>query len=439
MSPKETVLDLLVRYEELAKQGKPPSLEKLCADCPELLPELRQQLVKLGTLQADVAGMFAPEGKTRADRSAAGSVGRTVGNAHPHWTRGRSTTEHDPALTDFLAPAEAAGELGRLGKYRILDVVGRGGMGVVYKAEDSVLRRRVALKAILPSLGANATVRKRFLREARSLAAVEHDHIVRLYEVNEDRGVSFIAMEFLAGTSLSTRLVEGERLSVSEVLRIGREVADGLATAHARNLVHRDIKPANIWLEARPNLPARVKILDFGLARAEEDSRITASGAVLGTPAYMSPEQSRGEQLDFRSDLFSLGVVLYRLTTDSEPFTGPDGISTMLAIATVMPTPPQVRNFDVPADLSDLIMQLLEKEPANRPGSARAVAEAIGRIERGEAAPVVKKAQVPIATIVATSPKRSTRRTWLILAALTLAVFGCLGSALVIAALAAFR
>ena len=218
---------------------------------------------------------------------------------------------------DFLAPSQAADELGRLGCYRVLKVLGHGGMGVVFEAEDPQLRRKVALKAMLPTLAASETARKRFLREAQTAAAIEHDHIVPIFQVGEDRGVPFIAMPLLKGEPLDRRLLRESRLPLSEVIRIGRETAAGLAAAHKKGLIHRDIKPANLWLEET----GRVKILDFGLARAAADSgQLTQSGAIIGTPAYMAPEQVDGKTLDARCDLFSLGCVLYRLSTGELPF-----------------------------------------------------------------------------------------------------------------------
>jgi serine/threonine protein kinase len=212
-------------------------------------------------------------------------------------TRGPDTGR-DPNLTAFLAPPQSDGELGRLGKYRVLKVLGQGGMGVVFQAEDPRLRRVVAIKAVLPGLAGSASVGQRFLREAQAMAAVKHDHIATIYQVDEERGVPFLAMEFLQGESLEERLQREEKLSVAEVLRIGREMAEGLEAAHAIGLIHRDVKPANVWLEAPRS---RVKILDFGLARpASQDAGITQEGTVLGTPAYMAPEQARGEPLDAR-------------------------------------------------------------------------------------------------------------------------------------------
>ncbi len=195
-------------------------------------------------------------------------------------------------LTDFLSPPQSGDELGRLGKYRILKVMGHGGMGVVYKAEDPVLKRSVAIKAMLPGVAAGASAGQRFLREAQTMAAVEHDHIVRIHDVAEERGVPFLAMEFLKGEPLDVRLERDGKLAAAETVRIGREIAAGLQAAHERGLIHRDIKPANVWLEAPRG---RVKILDFGLARsAEQESMLTQQGAIVGTPSYMAPEQARG-------------------------------------------------------------------------------------------------------------------------------------------------
>ena len=285
-----------------------------------------------------------------------------------------------PELYDFLAPAEAADEIGRLGGYRILKILGAGGMGVVYQAEDVALKRLVALKAMLPALAASASNRARFLREARAVAALEHENVVAVYQVGEDRSVPFLAMQFLKGETLEDRVRRDGRLPPAEVLRIGRETAAGLAAAHARGMVHRDIKPANLWLEGERG---KVKVLDFGLARAAGgDSQLTQQGAIIGTPAYMAPEQGSGKAVDGRCDLFSLGCVLYRLCTGQLPFRGADTIATLLAVATVQPPPPRKLNAAVPAALSRLVMRLLEKKAADRPTSATAVVEELEAIER---------------------------------------------------------
>jgi formylglycine-generating enzyme required for sulfatase activity len=282
-------------------------------------------------------------------------------------------------LYDFLAPAQQPDEIGRLGAYRVLKVLGHGGMGVVFQAEDPSLKRKVAIKAMLPALAASDSARQRFLREAQTAAAIEHDHIVPIYQVGEDRGVPFIAMPFLKGEPLDARLKRERMLSVAEVVRIGREAAKGLAAAHAAGLVHRDIKPANLWLEGEEG---RVKVLDFGLARAaSDDGQLTQQGAILGTPAYMAPEQGAGQPVDGRCDLFSLGCVLYCLATGQLPFRGSDPVSTLVAVATHEPPPPAELRRDLPGDLSDLVMRLLEKRPEARPQSALAVVEALQKFE----------------------------------------------------------
>jgi serine/threonine protein kinase len=290
-----------------------------------------------------------------------------------------------PNLYAFLAPAERPDEIGRLGTYRILKVLGAGGMGVVFQAEDAALKRNVALKAMLPSLAADKSARQRFVREAQAAAAVEHDHIVPIYQVGEDHGVPFLAMPLLKGESLHDRLQREPVLPVAEVVRIGREAAEGLAAAHAHGLVHRDIKPANLWLEGDAG---RVKILDFGLAKAATDAaHLTQLGAVVGTPAYMAPEQGGGQAPDPRSDLFSLGCVLYQACTGRRPFQGADVLATLAALAMHQPPAPHAVRPEVPRALSDLVMHLLAKKPADRPASAQAVAELLERIACEPAGP----------------------------------------------------
>ncbi len=300
--------------------------------------------------------------------------------SHPH------ADQHDASLIDFLAPPQADDEMGRLGGFRILKVLGHGGMGVVFQGEDPKLGRKVAIKAMLPHLADSKTSQQRFLREARAAAALEHDHIVAIHHVGEDRGAPFIVMPFLKGEPLDVRLQREGRLPVAEVLRIGREIAAGLGVAHAAGLIHRDIKPANVWLE-EPH--GRVKILDFGLARASVgDSGLTQQGAIIGTPAYMAPEQASGEAVDGRCDLFSLGCVLYRMATGQAAFKGKDTVSTLMSVAIDNPPPPVQLRPEVPEALSDLVMQLLAKKPEERTQSAQAVVDALRQIE-GDATQVL--------------------------------------------------
>lgn len=253
-------------------------------------------------------------------------------------------------------------------------------MGVVFEAQDTTLDRHVALKVMQGKAAESPTARERFLREAKAAAVVKHDHIVTIYFVGEDRGVPFIALEFLQGIPLDAWIKSHPRATVVQAMRVGRETAEGLAAAHARGLVHRDIKPANIWLEAPKG---RVKILDFGLARPiADDTHLTREGAVVGTPAFMSPEQGRGAHVDHRTDLFSLGVVVYRMLTGVQPFTGPNTMAVLTSLAVDTPKPVQELNPEVPQSLADLVHQLLSKEPEGRPASAEALVRELRKIEK---------------------------------------------------------
>src|SRR5262249_17432835 len=287
----------------------------------------------------------------------------------------------------FLAPPKEKDELGRLGPYRILKVIGAGGMGIVFQAEDPVLKRIVAVKVMQPHLAAKLSNRERFIREAQAAAAIEHDHIVTIYQVGDHENVPYLVMQFLHGETLARRLQREGKLPVVEVIRIGRETADGLAAAHERGLIHRDIKPANLWLEGKRS---RVKILDFGLARpVQQAAELTHLGMIVGTPAFMAPEQARGQRVDYRSDLFSLGCVLYRMAAGTLPFKGSDALALLSALITDEPRDPRELNPEMPGALADLVMQLLAKDPAARPPSASAVAEALDAIPRSRGSPML--------------------------------------------------
>jgi hypothetical protein len=284
----------------------------------------------------------------------------------------------------FLEPARGPGEIGRLGNYRVLGVLGRGGMGVVLRAEEEALDREVALKVMKPEVAAHPQARQRFLREARAMAAVEHERVVVVHAVGEAGGVPYLAMPLLRGESLASRLVSGPRLSVAEAVRLGREVAEGLAAAHGRGLLHRDVKPANLWLKEADG-GWHVLILDFGLARPEGGDGLTEPGVVVGTPAYMAPEQASGGEVDERCDLFSLGCVLYEVLTSVSPFAAGSTMAVLNRLATYDPPPVRQVAPGVPEELSVLVGRLLAKDREGRPETARAVAEALGAMERPEA------------------------------------------------------
>jgi serine/threonine protein kinase len=236
----------------------------------------------------------------------------------------------------FLAPPSDPGALGRLDHYEVLEIVGRGGMGLVLRARDTKLRRVVAVKVLSAPLSASSTARQRFLREARAAAAVRDDHVVAIHAVCDDAPVPYLVMEFIDGCNLETLLLRGEPLEVKEILRIGIQVASGLEAAHQHGLIHRDIKPANILLESGVQ---RVKLTDFGLARAADDVRLTQPGLIAGTPLYMAPEQAAGGPIDARADLFSLGSVLYELCTGQPPFQAATTLAVIRQVCDETPRP----------------------------------------------------------------------------------------------------
>jgi hypothetical protein len=272
-------------------------------------------------------------------------------------------------------------------------------MGVVFHAEDTKLHRAVALKVMLPHVATKPSARDRFLREARAIAQLEHDHIISVFQVGEAEvpgagTVPYLAMPLLRGLSLDDFLRKGRTLTLPQILRVGREIAKGLGAAHARGLVHRDIKPANLWLDAGNR--GRVKILDFGLARpSSAEGQLTSAGAIIGTPAYMAPEQARGEA-DVRSDLYALGAVLYRLCTGKLPVPGGSPAITLALLPVHPPRPVRELNPDVPQPLEDLILRLLAKFPDQRPGSAQEVADALKAIDRQRAAGVGTSGPLPL-------------------------------------------
>lgn len=258
----------------------------------------------------------------------------------------------------------------RLGTYEILEEIGRGGVGVVWKAYDRSRKRLVALKVLDRRVMLDSVCRERFFREATAVRFVNHQNVVTMYGA-EESPVPYLVMEFVDGPSLRSYLVQQGILDQSAVLRIGLQIANGLAALHAQGVTHRDVKPANIVLD----LPTgQAKLTDFGLAQTEGDPRLTLDGFVAGTPAFMSPEQASGDQVDFRSDLFSLGSVLYVMATGRSPFDDDRTLAALERVNKTEPPLPQSINPDVPSSLSDLIQWLHSKQPANRPDSAAEVA-----------------------------------------------------------------
>ena len=274
----------------------------------------------------------------------------------------------------FLKPSEKDGVLGTIGPYEVLEVIGRGGMGVVLRAVDLKLNRIVAVKALLPELAANPNARRRFLREAQAAAAVSHPHVVTIHAVEDaQQDVAgkavppYLVMECVVGQSLQQKLDQVGPLRLTEILRISRQIGEGLAAAHKQGLIHRDIKPANILLE---NGVERVKITDFGLARAIDDITVTRTGEVSGTPQYMSPEQASGERIDHRSDLFSLGCLMYAMCTGHSPFRGDSIAHVIKRVTQDAPRSIADQNSEIPPWLIEIITCLLQKNADHRFQSA---------------------------------------------------------------------
>lgn len=313
----------------------------------------------------EAASAFGPAATARArpaDTPGLGSHSRDL----PHID--------DLIALDFLEPATKPGSLGRLGPYDVTELLGRGGFGIVLKAFDGALNRFVAIKVLAAQLAVSAAARNRFAREARAAAAVVHENVVAIHAVDAWKGLPYLVMPCIDGRSLQERVDRDGPLAVKEVLRIGMQAALGLAAAHDQGLVHRDVKPSNILLE---NGVERVRLSDFGLARAIDDASQTQSGVIAGTPQYMSPEQARGEPVDHRSDLFSLGSVMYFMCAGHPPFRANSTPAVLRRVCDDRPRSLRDVNPDVPPWLAALIDRLLAKEAGARYSSAAEVAEAL--------------------------------------------------------------
>jgi serine/threonine protein kinase len=278
---------------------------------------------------------------------------------------------HQRVLT-LLGPTDDPRMLGRIGPYEITGILGQGGMGVVFKGCDAALNRFVAIKMLLPHLATSGAARKRFAREAQAAAAVVNDYVMAIHSVAEWQGMPYLVMSYARGMSLQKRIDDQGPLGVAEILRIGMQAATGLAAAHSQGLVHRDVKPANILLADGVE---RVRLTDFGLARAVDDISLTSVGTLAGTPPFMSPEQARGQAVDTRSDLFSLGSVLYATCTGRAPFRADSSYAVLRLVNDNEPTPIQQINPDIPDWLCAVVAKLMSKRPDDRYSSAIEVAD----------------------------------------------------------------
>ncbi len=269
----------------------------------------------------------------------------------------------DQMLESILQPGTHPETLGRLGRYEVEKVIGVGGMGIVFRGFDRELHRPVAIKMISPRLVNNGTAKERFLREAKAVGALLHPNVIAIHDINETNAVPWFVMPLVVGPTLKEVIDQNGPLPTGEVVRIGKQIAAGLAAAHQQGLVHRDIKPANILVDNQIN---RIVITDFGLARREAEESMTQTGMVAGTLNYMSPEQSRGEDVDARSDLFSLGSLLFFLTTGVTPFHSSAPMGVVHKLGNEPHTKIQSLNPAVPTRLANMIDRLLEKSPEHR-------------------------------------------------------------------------
>ncbi|MBO0699815.1 MAG: protein kinase [Zavarzinella sp.] len=306
-------------------------------------------------------------------------------------TAGPSTIRD--ATVPFLRPPAGPDHLGRLGPYDVISVVGRGGMGVVLKAFDPALRRNVAIKVLAPQWASHAQARQRFTREAQTAAQVRHENVIAIHKVEEADGLPYLVMEYVPGVSLQQRLDRDGPLPVEDILRIGAQAAAGLAAAHAQDLIHRDVKPANILLDKDGN----VRLTDFGLARAVDDTSLTQTGVIAGTPQYMAPEQARGAPLDHRADLFSLGSVLYAMCTGRSPFRGPSTVVVLKRVCEDTPRDVRDHNPDIPDWLAEIIDKLHAKKPRDRFQTADEVGRLLTRHLRHLRAPDKYEKPGPVA------------------------------------------
>jgi serine/threonine protein kinase len=354
-----------------------------CTGCQQRMEELASEDTRLTDVVRQAAANRPPADSALWSALSAVEADVATGTFDGHGEFRRS----GELKLDFLQPAETPGRLGRLGTFEIIRVIGRGGMGVVLHGHDPCLQRDVAVKVIDPQLADNEVARRRFCREARAAAAVTHENLVAVHQVDEDEpsGLPYLVMQLVAGESLDQRLRRVGKLSAVEVARLGAQAAAGLAAAHAGGLIHRDIKPGNILLEEGTD---RVKLTDFGLARAAEDVKLTRTGFVAGSPLYMAPEQARGEDVDARADLFSLGTVLYEAASGTPPFDGKTPLVVLKRVADEEQPPLRTVVQDVPHWLSDVVDRLLAKDPADRFQTAAEVADIfaaeLGRMQTGE-------------------------------------------------------
>ena len=365
----------------LQEQLTPEETEQLsqhlsgCMNCQQQL----ETLAGADIWWSDASQFLQPLNDTAAPVSSPRSAA-TTGEPPDDEDDGWQAIVEETFLADFaihyLEPAENPALLGLLGEYEILELIGRGGMGVVFKGFDRELNRYVAVKVMAPHLALNPAARKRFGREAQAAAAVVHPHVIAIHSVNGAGRLPYFVMPYVAGESLQQRIDRTGPFDVKEVLRISMQAARGLAAAHEQGLVHRDIKPGNILLERGVD---RILLTDFGLARTVDDATLTRSGMIAGTPQYMSPEQAKGDAVEPRSDLFSLGSVMYAMCTGHPPFRAETTMGVLRRITDTTPRLVHESNPEIPGWCAGIIDKLLRKSPSDRFARASDLSELLGQ------------------------------------------------------------
>jgi serine/threonine protein kinase len=289
--------------------------------------------------------------------------------------------EEKPILTQTLEVPKEELTTGSTfaGRYQIIEELGRGGMGRVYKATDTKIKEKVALKLIKPEIASDKKTLERFSNELRIARRITHKNVGKMFDINEEEGTHYITMEYVSGQDLRGLIRQSGKLGIETALSIAKQACEGLSEAHKTGVIHRDLKPSNIMIDREGN----VRIMDFGSARSLKERGITGAGVMIGTPDYMSPEQAEAKAVDQRSDIYSLGVILYEMVTGRVPFEGDTALSIAMRHKSEIPKDPKEYNAQVPSDLSNLILRCLEKDKENRYQSAEEMQAELKNIEKG--------------------------------------------------------